>query len=86
MLHVARHTSHVTRHTSHVTRHTSHVTRHTSHVTRHTSHVTRHTSLQVSPHVSAPFARVAKNRGVNEDAYMQVMTLTVCVRASDDDV
>ena len=27
---------------------------------------------QVSPHVSAPLARVARNRGVNEEAYTQV--------------
>ena len=29
-------------------------------------------TLQVSPHVGAPLARVARNRGVDEDAYLQV--------------
>ncbi len=28
--------------------------------------------MQVSPHVNAPLARVARNRGVSEDAYMKV--------------
>jgi hypothetical protein len=31
-------------------------------------------SIQVSPHVGAPLARVARNRGVSEEAYMQVRT------------
>jgi hypothetical protein len=41
------------------------------------------TSLQVSPHVGAPLARVARNRGVDEDAYTQVRARVTHVHRVD---